>query len=726
MQFRKGHGELSVIEAVDNLSNMAELDLSIPEEKAVPEERTEDQIREQMLVRSWRDPAYYTYNRERVKDTFRTVLKYMQELYEKDKGQLRDVETQRGIQALMLLAGEAAQKIDKFTEIFKGEKEGESVTELKEFKELQHFYLTKVVQRFQTIMETEEKWQDEWGPGAAEKPEVQRGLNDLEAVRKDKEYELFLIRRDDGRPFFNRSILRHLQLVGQFDSLLEDKTGEDPFRRIQMIQDRDVHASAKEILHLASPYVDDYFKEALKFKQIGFVASINKALMALMLAANSRNLMQNTSLKSSLQYYADFHYYLRSALTSPEYRRFISHPPGLTDRFLHTLINLSHVLCTSFFLRIGSRKDMIAFIRMLIEKGSQGSNTQSQTSSPLSLWNTLIDADNSIRYLLKQYPSGPMMKTLNLFNKDALLTGFDPIAQQNLPGQMYTIIGDEMHISCIRLPSPTSQEVIKKAEVLDEFSGFLRSLGSEKRNQRHLLINLQDRTSWQEHSRCIAIEEFQKSSEFANTLMVVTLPKNADFYMQAGTYLSLDDASEFLKQFEEQISSAEQCGFYFPPEIDQKSIMQFSKQAMKTIHALFFGKKELLTHKNRLDFIEIFYLMFILKLIEMFTPDTLSFTCKDAVDTGASASAEMFAYLRMMNDPSHWSKEEKDFLLWMLYSPALAVRERAIDLQRLNRMTSALAIVNAELEAHYEETISACSKLYQLSFFKGLKVKEVS
>ena len=40
MQFRKGHGELSVIEAVDNLSNMAELNLPIPEEKAAQEERT--------------------------------------------------------------------------------------------------------------------------------------------------------------------------------------------------------------------------------------------------------------------------------------------------------------------------------------------------------------------------------------------------------------------------------------------------------------------------------------------------------------------------------------------------------------------------------------------------------------------------------------------------------------------------------------------------------------
>ncbi len=717
MLFPKGHGELSVIEAVDNLSHMAELDLAVHEELT---QLTDDQIGKRMEARSWQDPTYHSYNRDRVKDTFQTVLKYMHQLFEKDKGQLRDAETQRGIQALMLLASEAAQKIDNYTEIFKGEKE-ESVTELKEFKELQHFYLTKVVQRFQTIMESEEKWQEEWGTGAGEISS--EGIRDLEEVRRDKKYELFFLRKEDKQPYFNRELLRRLQLVGQFDTLLADGIRHSPFMRIPMIQDKDAFSSAKEILQLAGSYIDDYFKEALKFKRMGFVAAISKSLMALMLAANVRNQMQQTVGKSSLDYYADFHAYLRSALTSQEYRRFISHPPGHTDRFLHTLMNLSHVLCTSFFMRIGSRKEMVAFIHMLIEKGAQASDVQTEKGSPISLWNTLIDNDTCIRLLLKRYPSGPLMKAEQLFQRERPLSGFDPISQQNLPSQMYTIVGDAIHISCLRLPSPTSQQGIAKAQVVDEFSGFLRVLGSEKKKQRHLLINLQDRTSWQEHARCIAIEEVQK--EFANALMVITLPKNADFYMQAGPYLELNDAQDFIRQFEEQIASAEQCGFYFPPGIDQKDLIRFSKAAIKAIHTVFFETKEILTHKNRLDFIEIFYLLFILKLIEIFKPDTMSFTCKDAVDTGAAASAEMFAFLRMMNDRSPWAKEEKDFLLWMLYSPALSIRERAIDLQRLNRMTSALGAVNAEVEARYEKTVETCSKLYDSAFFKGLVVKEV-
>jgi hypothetical protein len=719
MQLRKNPHELSVMEAVDNLSHMAELDRSSVIDKTKKKALTEQQISEGMHALSWYDPEYYAYHRERVKETFKPVFYYLKNLYEKDKGHLKEEQTQRGIQALMLLVTEAAQKIDQHTQVFKGDKEAESVTELKEYKELQHFYLTKVVQRFQTLMEAEEKWQEEWGKGAED--EI---LSEVEGVRRDQHYELFLVRKEDGTPYFNRALLKHMQLIGQFDQLLIDPQVEDPFLRLQSVLDRDAHMAAKEILHVAAPYVDEYYKDALKFKKVEFVAAINKAVMSLMLAGNSRNLLQNSIGKHALDYFADFHYYLRSALSSPQYQKFISSPPDLSDRFIHSVTNLSHVLCTSFFLKAGSRKEMVSLIHSFIEKGSQNSVTLSQTSSPMALWNQLRDADESIRQMLKQFPSGPLMKTIALFNQEDVLRGFDPMSQQNSPSHLYTLSSDQIHVSCIRLPCPTSQQFLGKAEVVDEFTGFLRAIGSKAKNQRHLLINLQERTSLHEHARCVAIEKIQTKSEFLNTLMVVTFPKNADFYLQSGAYLHVDSAKDFMNQLKEQLSSGEACGFYLPPDIDQKELLSFTSEAIKTIHSTFFASKEHLIHKNRLDFIEIYFMLFALKIIEMFKPDTLSFTCKDAVDTGAAASAEMFAFLRMMNDPSTWSKEEKDFLLWMLYAPALAVRERAVDLQRLSRMVSALSVIGAEIEAHPKETLAACAKLYDVSFFKGLKVKE--
>lgn len=724
MQLRKGHPELTVLEAVDNLSLLAELDLIAPEEKSPQTRLTEEQISERMHALSWFDPDHSAFNRERIKETFATLLKYMKELYERDKGQLREEQTQRGFHAIMLLAQEAAEKIDSCTDLFMGDNVSNSAVGMKEFRELQHFYHTKVVQRFSALAEAEGTWSEEWGKGEAIAA-LQVPLRDLELVRRDQQYELFQIRKEDNTPWFNRTVLRHLHLMGQFDVLLRDRSMEDPFLRLEMILDREAHLAAREILHAAFLHIDEFYREAQKFKTLGFVASIAKALMALMLAANARNLMQNAVGKHSLNYYADFHDYLREGLTSSEYARFIASPPDLSEAFLHSVVNLTHTLCTAFFMKTISRREMIGLIRSLIGRGEKGSVTSGQTCSPLSLWNNMRDEDSSIRSLFKELPNGPLMQTLKLFEEKKELGGFDPIAKSNEPSHLYTLASTDLHISCIRLPAPVFQSNIAKADIVEEFCGFIRSLALSKRNQRHLLINLQDRTSLIEHARCEALEQIHKR-EFKEAIRVVTFPKHTDFYLQAGSYIDWDDAAEFMKQLKEQVSSGEECGFYFPPAVDMKDLLRFSEGAIQTIHSLFFGGKNRLERKNRLDFIEIFYFLLTLKLIENFKPDTLSFTCKDAIDTGAAASAGFFAFLRILNDPSHWSREEKDFIQWMLYAPALALRRRAIDALRFNRMVSALSIVSGEVEAHHAQTVAALNKLYKISFFRGVQVKEAS
>lgn len=686
MHFRKTTAEISVMEAVDHLSQMAELDISLPEDVEKVQPLTEEQMGEKMHALSWHDREYDTYNRERVRETFRAVLKYMKDLYDKDKGQLRDEQTQRGIQAIMMLASEAAQKLDTFTDIFKGE----PVAELKEFKELQHFYLTKVVQRFQTVVEPEDKWKEEWGIGEIA-GETKEGIRDLETVRRDEHYELFLVRRDDGRPYFYPSLLQHMTLVGLLDGLWTQTQREDLFQRIEIIRDREYNALAKEILKTAAAHIDTYYKEAMNFKQLEFVTAMNCALMALMLAANSRNLLQTTSGKSSAKYFADFQVYLRRALTSP------------SERFPH----LALVLCHAFFMRTLSNKDMVAFIKMLIEKGNQYNINQTPTRSPDSLWNSILDADDNIRYLFRQFPNGPLMKSVGLFAREDELSGFDPIVQQNLPAQLFTFENTEMHISCLRLAAPVRQTVLKTAEILPEFTEFLKSL---QRRGRHLLINLQNRTSTEEHARCMVLEQLS-----SDPLTVVTLPKDTDFYTQSGTYVELNEAHLFKKQLHEQIASAEQCGFYFPGGFDA---LKFTDRAINAIHSLFFANKEILTHKNRLDFIEIFYLLLTLKMIEEFKPDSLSFTCKDAIDTGAAASAGLYAFLSMMND----SPIKQDFLLWMLYAPAVSARWRAIESKRLNRIVSAMTLICGELEAHRRTVVEELGSLFKLSFFKDIKI----
>ncbi|MGE5195820.1 MAG: hypothetical protein ACM3JI_00645 [Anaerolineae bacterium] len=738
----KSHQELTVMEAVDNLSSMAEI---VP--KDIENQNVEEKYLEAFGVRSmeidWTDQAHLAENREKVKATFRVLHSYLRNLYENNRTELAELDTQKGVQAIMVLAGEAAQKLDKYTVLFK-EAQGGSITELPEYKDLQQFYLTKIMKKFQEALETEEAWQAEWGGLQEDVLDIKkRGLRDLETVRRDKEYELFYVRKENGSPFFNRNLLRHISLVGHFDESVIEKGADDPLLRIKMILDRELHIAARQLLKLVAPHVDEFYKEAMRYKNEEFVASLSKALIALMLTANPRNLLQNVSGKSCLSYYADFHLYLRSALRSEDYQKFVAAPNFFSaakssmissesfigsERFSHILLNLSHALCCFFFMRIEKREEAIQFISRLIQKGGGElpSSKEGVHQSPLAIWNTLLDEDQHLRYLLKKHPSGPLLKTLALFRQDDEFYGFDPLAQQNLPHQLFSFSYEDAHVTCLRLPCPTMQEFINEAEVVDEFRGFLRSLQSDLKSQKHLLINLQDRTSWQEHARSIALEVLQKDAEFSKNLIVVTLPKSTDFYMQTDIYHDVTNADHFKGQLQEQVKSAEECGFYFPASLSGTDFSTFVYEAIERIHALFFASKKILSRKNRLDFIEIFYHFFVLKIIEMTKPDTISFTCKDALDTGAAASAGFFAFLKLMSSGfSSFSKEDKELLLWMLYSPALMVRERAIDLQRLSRIVSCLAVIHAEVEAKGKEPSEKLSSLYREPLFDQLKVLPV-
>jgi hypothetical protein len=142
------------------------------------------------------------------------------------------------------------------------------------------------------------------------------------------------------------------------------------------------------------------------------------------------------------------------------------------------------------------------------------------------------------------------------------------------------------------------------------------------------------------------------------------------------------------------------------------------------IHKIFFSSKDILSRKNRLDFIEIFYQFFILKCVEMIKPDSMSLTCKDSVDVGASAGAAFFSFLKILSSAQPWTSEDQDQLLYLLYAPSLLVRERAIDIQCFNRMVSALAVMHGELGADRKTVLEAFTPYYEPQIFEKIRVQE--
>jgi hypothetical protein len=102
-----------------------------------------------------------------------------------------------------------------------------------------------------------------------------------------------------------------------------------------------------------------------------------------------------------------------------------------------------------------------------------------------------------------------------------------------------------------------------------------------------------------------------------------------------------------------------------------------------------FGGKELLSRQMREDFIEIFYQFLTLEAIRQFKPSSISFTCKDTVDTGAYATGLFYGFLKA-HEGNLLIAENLDFIRFLFYWRALSVRERAADPEEFLRAISAL------------------------------------
>ena len=99
-------------------------------------------------------------------------------------------------------------------------------------------------------------------------------------------------------------------------------------------------------------------------------------------------------------------------------------------------------------------------------------------------------------------------------------------AQSSALSSLYTLQSHEINSTLLSLPSPTRQKNVSEVEVVPEMEAFLEGL--QVKGQHHLLINLQDRSSWKEHARSMCLEKSQKK----DVLTVISLDRESSFYEQ--------------------------------------------------------------------------------------------------------------------------------------------------------------------------------------------------
>lgn len=690
---------LTIVEAVETLSRIADMDLD--QEVNFKESESTSPLAPRAV--EWLQSGDVESTVKTVRETFRVILNYLHNFYEREYRYVGSPELTEGIKAIMLLVGEAAKKLDKYTGLLHLSK-SRSVTELKEYRRLQEFYLTRIAHKVDDgmlgkwLIALTKQMMTVPEPAQIIKPKslAERVFVDLDGVKKDSEYELFLIRKEDGTRFFNPRLIRNIKLVCDFgDYFVEPRRLDDPLESIAVWRDQHAHSAGKQILQPTREIVEAFYRHS--FSQFEELKNhLSKALMALMLCSNAQNLLHDLTLKSCGDYFNDFRAYLRNALNSRDYQRFIAYPPTKSETEAVNLLELAQTLCKALFLHVQGNTTLSSHIAGLITEAMGNVSSEHADASRNShlVWNRLASEYAAVTKLMKRHPNGPLFKLLDLLENGSY-NAFDPCSNDKVMSVLFSMYVENRRVANVHMPAPIYQEFINKVVIIEEFKAFLLSLDVAA-GEKHLLINLQDRTSWREHERCVVLEELQYLPAFADRLAVVTLAKDTEFYHQLPPYQDENHVNVFLQHFKEHLMD-EASGFCFPAALKAELFPNFIDEVMRGVHSVFFSKKNVLTKEHRLNFIELVYLFVELKLIETVRPTSMSLTCKDGVDIGATASAELLLFLKLIREVG-LAEHEFEQVTRVIYGPAIMERERIVLPERFHRLQNMVKTVELARE----------------------------
>jgi hypothetical protein len=712
---------LSIVEVVETLSNISDLEFDRNIGIAQKHEFVLQNEKIDYKTVNWLHQKDANLTLRSIKETFRVILHYLHQFYDKEYSYVTDQKTVDEIKTIMVLVAEAAKKIDRYAELSHYRK---SVTQLKEYKQLQDFYLTRIDRKIDEG--TLGKWILGLSIGKEKQErssslsvffptenldEVQHIFIDLETVKKDSEYELFFIRKEDETRFFNSRLLRNIKLICDFETYFREHKGIDPLEGLLHWQDRILHTCSKAILKSLEGQLGQFFHEIRQVKTQEAVVLLNKALLALLLSSHSQNLLKHHPIKSCGEYFEDFQSFFKEVLKSNTYQKWLS--PSFQERnYLGSrVVDIVQMICKSIYTQLEGLKEMVPIIHRLIKEASQTVPQEQieQIEKSGKLWKVLAHDYAMMTQLMKKHPNGPLLKVLTILEENAFHV-FHPLMQHNIPQKLYRLVINDQSVTNIRLPSPTSQEFIHTVSIDEEFKCWLTQ--NQREGSRHLLINLQDRTSWREYARCKALEKLQ--NQYEGTLVTVTLAVDTNFYHQLTPYHQLNQAEHFFKTFKEQLLN-EESGFFFPAKLSQEVLSSFIDSAFLFIHHIFFSNKNVLPRENRLDFIEIFYLFLQLKLIEWIEPHTFSLTSKDSIDQSMIYNTELFLLLKIVVGKGLQAKD-REFVNFMLYAPTLLMRERLILLDSFNRMLGALKTIENGKEEKGGELAKGMKKCFPFLF----------
>ena len=623
------------------------------------------------------------------KASFHTILNYFKDFYKKEVEGIHTPHLVERVTAIMALVTRVAERLEKFSQVVQNEKLTD-IRHAKEFQDLLDFYQRKIapIASKQAIIERVTQLSiPTIITTTHEGNKLEKLFVDLESLKNDRDYELLFIRKEDGSRFFNPRLVQNMQAITHF---VEKETQAPAERIFSGLQNSQSRASAHYLIMKYHEEMDHFIKEFTHSYNHDLANVLYSAVISLIRTAiPSSSTTMPSSGKDSVHYFSNFLYFIRTIVGSHEYKELVANKNKIETKIDHLIHSVVSKFIFSIFQELTICKELIDFVNnnIFVRK-----NNKTERFSDALMKNHEIFSKISKSYMAIAFLD--LLEAVESVN----IQGYDPFLLQNLPTSLFILEDHEGAIPLLRMPTQTVQERIYTARITQEYQSFLCDSVqiADGRGGRQLIFNFQDRTSWREYSRCQALENLQNAEEYHPLLVVVTQNKESDFYHQKGNYQDLNQADQFIQQLLEQVQS-ESCGYFYPKWLHQELFPQFAHTLSYAILNLFFSSRNVFSHQNRLDFIEIFYAFMQLKIIEISGARGINFCCKDGIDISSVATVEIFLLLKLLNNGSISTDEEQRVNAILFGIPFLS-RGRSLFSERLFRLQSFLHSIESRIE----------------------------
>lgn len=270
---------------------------------------------------------------------------------------------------------------------------------------------------------------------------------------------------------------------------------------------------------------------------------------------------------------------------------------------------------------------------------------------------------------------------------------FSPIGAGNPPQKMFEYKQGDKDVSILGFGSPTMQGFDPKKAIIDPlFIGYLEHL--KVTGQKHLYVSNQNALS-SENVRNAAIMHLQ--NRYRNNFIAITQTKNTAFYSCKDPLPGKDFAMKVHSNFFD--GNVENTGCHLPEKLKNDAMFRvWSVKTKDDILETYFPGKTDFTKAEQKFFIETYYNLMTMKIVQQEKVDFLNFTCKDGIDRGMGSLGWFTMMVHHANQTMD-KQETEEMMLTTFFTRAYWTRKRNIIHERLERVLD-----DTEMLIHLDNT----------------------